>query len=52
MIDGLFHLAPSVPSSDADFVSICASIGQRARCCALGTVSAKLSSLMLHYVEL
>ena len=39
MTNGIPHVAPKVPSSDADFVAICASIGQRARCCALGTVS-------------
>ena len=39
MTDGLSHVAPKIPSSDADFTAICAAIGQRARCCLLGTVS-------------
>ena len=39
MTNGLCRIAPKIPSSDADFVSICAAIGQRARCCTLGTVS-------------
>ena len=45
MTNGLPHVAPKVPSSDADFGAICASIGQRARCCTLGTVSTIFCSI-------